>query len=253
MGLSEGLMVAAVPAAGYWFAYLYELGFCRYFDLPASFVDIGIPTVFGAVVAATGAAVFLLLFGEIPLSIYRSLPSPIRKPIRLVSPLIVMTVGFGLVYRWTLSQSMWAFGVVVLPICMYHFVWPLFSQRTVQGYAGKLAAHNRSDEQGTTTMDIVAHRIGGSWFGALFLLYLLSVAFFFIGGYEAKSQKEFIVLLGVRQSVVLKFHKDFAVVATYVDSTKLISSEFRLVPVGDRLGRFRVLKIGPLKPAPQSQ
>jgi hypothetical protein len=64
ISLTEGLLIAAVPAAGYWFAYLYELGFCKYFNLPSAFVDIGMPTVLGAIVAMLGVLGIIHVFAE---------------------------------------------------------------------------------------------------------------------------------------------------------------------------------------------
>lgn len=42
VGITEALLIAAVPVVGYWIAYLYELGYCRWFGMPPYFIEIGI-------------------------------------------------------------------------------------------------------------------------------------------------------------------------------------------------------------------
>ena len=38
--MTEGMLLLLFPAIGYWFAFLYEYGFCLYFDVPPTFISI---------------------------------------------------------------------------------------------------------------------------------------------------------------------------------------------------------------------
>jgi len=51
-GLTEGLVIAVVPATGYWFAFLYELGYCKYFEIPPAFIEIGLLNVLVAIIGS---------------------------------------------------------------------------------------------------------------------------------------------------------------------------------------------------------
>jgi hypothetical protein len=249
ISLTEGLLIAAVPVAGYWFAYLYELGFCKYFNLPAAFIDIGIPTVLGAILAIFVVLSLISIFAELPFTILSALPRSIGAPIRRIGFAIILMFGFAIVARYTLMQFMIVASIFAVPLLFFHFVFPLITERGTSGYLAKLEAHYRRDLQHESLMDIVAKKVGMSWFRLFFLLYLLSFASYFAGGYNARLQSSFMVLPGPPELVVLKQFGGRVVTATFDRKTRTVSPDYRLVSFDSSLGEFRFVRLGPLTPA----
>lgn len=248
IGLTEGLLIAAVPAAGYWFAYLYELGFCKYFNLPAAFIDIGIPTVLGAIVAIFGVLGLIYMFAELPFTILSAVPRSIGAPIRRMGLAIMIMGAFAIVGRYTLALFMTVAIIFAVPLLFFHFVFPLITERGTSGYLAKLDAHHRRDLRTDNLMDIAARKIGASWFRLLFLLFLLSVVSYFAGGYNARVQSSFMVLPGPPELVVLKQFGTSVVTVTFDRKTRSVSSDFRLISFDNNLGQFRFERVGPLTP-----
>jgi hypothetical protein len=246
--LTEGLLIAAVPAAGYWFAYLYELGFCSYFNLPAAFINIGIPTILGAIVAIFGVLGLIPMFAEIPFRVLSAIPRPIAAPIRSIGLSIILMGGIMVVARFTLIQFMIVASIFAVPLLFFHFVFPLITQRRTNGYLAKLEAQHQTDLQADSLMDIAAKKIGASWFGLLFLLFLLSFVAYFAGGYNAKVRRSFIVLPGPPELVVLKQFGVSVVAATFDRKTRSVSSDYRLISFDNNLSQFRFERVGPLTP-----
>jgi len=57
--LSEGILLAAIPAFGYGLAFLYERSYCDYFGIPSSFISLSISHVLAVTVGLFWAFFFL--------------------------------------------------------------------------------------------------------------------------------------------------------------------------------------------------
>ncbi len=88
------------------------------------------------------------------------------------------------------------------------------------------------------------------WFIYLFILYLLSILSYFAGGYIARFQKDFIVLSGKPELVVLKKYDSYFVAANFDRRSKSVSTEYKLLAVDKSLGRIKFERVGPLSPKP---
>jgi hypothetical protein len=248
ISLTEGLLIATLPAAGYWFAYLYELGFCTYFNLPDAFIDIGIPAVLKAIVAMFGVLGLIHVFAEIPFRGLSALPRSIAAPIRRIGLAIILMGGGAMILQSTLIQFMIVASIFAVPFLFGHFVLPLFTQRGTSGYLAKLEAQHQAELQADSLMDIAAKKIGASWFRLLFLLFLLSFVAYFAGGYNAKVQRSFMVLPGPPELVILKKFGASVVAAAFDRKTQSVSSDYRLISFDNNLGQFRFERVGPLTP-----
>jgi hypothetical protein len=247
--LTEGLLIAAVPAAGYWFAYLYELGFCKYFNLPSIFVDISIPAVLGAIVAVFAVLATIHMLAEPLFSIFSALTLPhrVKNAMLRTGIFILLAGGVAMVNRIPIKDMAWM-GLFIGMFLFFDFIFPLITQRGVSGYLAKLEAQHQIDWQVDSLADITIKQIGRSWFLWGFLLLLLSFVAYFAGGFNARVQQRLIVLSGPPARVVLKHFGPSVVAATFDRMTRSVSPDYRLIAFDSDLGEFRFEQVGPLKP-----
>lgn len=143
IGLTEGLLIAGVPAAGYWLAFLYELGYCIYFDIPAQFVDIGLLNVLIAIVGFAGFLAMIHLYGGLFYTLSGIFHRAIRTALFRVAVIFCAIAGISIVFRLTEAQFI---GSAIL-FGGFHafgeFVFPLITQRKIKGYINKLEAQDR--------------------------------------------------------------------------------------------------------------
>ncbi len=79
--ISAGLLVAAVPVVANLFAFIYEVGYCRVFGIPASFISLQPTTVFVVAGALVVVLFVLLLIADTVVAIftYYVPQGPIRR------------------------------------------------------------------------------------------------------------------------------------------------------------------------------
>jgi hypothetical protein len=59
---TESTMLAAIPALGYWVAFVYELGYFSYFELPSTFVEVALNSILlNSLSVVTGLGAFLII------------------------------------------------------------------------------------------------------------------------------------------------------------------------------------------------
>jgi hypothetical protein len=247
-GLTEGLVIAGVPAAGYWFAFLYELGYCKYFDIPPAFIEIGILNILVAIIGLGGAFALIHLYADPVFVLSRRLAKPIRRALLRISLPVVLFAGYALVVRLTFIQFILVLALFFVPLAFFEFIFPLITQRNISGYLNKLDAQNRIELEHDTLMDLVAMAVGRKIF--LFSGFLLMVSFvsYFTGGYEAKTQRDFMVISEQPERVVLKRNSGYFVVARFEREKKSISKDFALVSTEQELFQFNYERVGPLLP-----
>lgn len=247
IGLTEGLVIAGVPAAGYWFAFLYELGYCKYFEIPPAFIEIGLLNVLVAIIGLGGVLALFNLYADPVFILSRGLPKPLRAALFRIAVPVVLVSGYAIVARLTPPQFLFAVGIFLVPLAFFEFIFPLLTQRGVKGYLSKLEAQNQTELQHETIMDVVAKSIGRRVFLFSALLFALSFTAYFAGGYEAKTQLDFMVIGEQPEKVVLKRNGAYSVTAQFDREKKSISRNFALIS-SEQEFRFRYERVGPLSP-----
>jgi len=246
--LVEGLIVAGIPAIGYWFAFLYELGYCKYFNIPSSFIEIDMLNVLIAIVGTVtllGTVNFLV---QPFFLIFVAAPWSIKKAIKTTLLPIVLMTGGALALKMPFFYSVFFICALALPIAFAEFILPLFTHRDIQGYAAKLEAATLSEfEQNHTTMDALANKLGFESYSLLFYLFIFSYVVFFSGSIDGRVRSDFIVLKGKPEMAVIKTYNSSFLAAKFDRTTKLISADFKIIPIDKRLGAFTYERIGPLQ------
>lgn len=247
----EGVIVAGIPATGYWFAFLYELGYCKYFNIPSSFIEIDMLNVLIAIIGTLtllGTVNFLvqpffMLFADFTWSI--------RKAIKVTLLPIVLMIGTSFAIKLPFLDAVFFISAIGLPIAFSEFILPLFTHREVHGYAAKLEAATRTDfEQNHTTMDVLADKLGFETYSLLFYFFLFSYVVFFSGGIDARIRSDFIVLKGEPEMAVIKIYNNSFLAAKFDRTTKLIVADFKIIPIDKRLGAFTYERLGSLQAKP---
>ena len=255
-GLTEGLVIAGIPAVGYWLAYIYELGYSKFFGIPLWFIRVDLVTVMGAILGMLGVLIFIYMFTSfIFIGFWNYINNSINKVIlRCIKHLRLVTlsiIGFGLAFG-TSYQIILSLIVFWLFFVFLEFGLPLFTQRQTKGYIKKIEAQQALDDSVDTFTDVIARRIGPKIFGSFFLLCILSVAAWLIGGATARFETEFWVPESDSSVVVIRHYGDVLVAAKYNTKNKTLTGEVVVMPVEDGGStRFRLVKVGPLTPLPK--
>lgn len=246
-GLTEGILLASVPVIGYWCAFLYELGYCFYFDIPSFFVEVGLISVMPAILGLLTVIVFIYFIAEsIFMTPFRGLPASLKSIFRRIAYIASFIVGYGIIMRYAFSMVVSLVILVIAIFCLFQFVSPLITQHKTKGYLAKLDAAHKDYLRYDTLLDIGVQKIGRTLFIFFFSIYLLSILAFFSGGCRARFQDNFIVLSGTPELVVLKKYDSYFIVAVLNRSSKSFSAEYKLLPVDKDLSLFKLERVGPL-------
>lgn len=249
IGLTEGLLIAGVPVAGYWFAFLYDLGYCRYFDILAWFIDVGILNVFVSTVGLLGLLALVSLYANPLFMILRRLPAALRSAFLRIAIPFAFIAGYALVGRLMLCQFVLLFTPFVVLLLFLEFIFPLITQRGTRGYLAKLDAQNVTEPEHHTLVDAMVRSIGRERSLFFYLIFVFSFVAYFAGGYNAKAQTDFIVLTGSTELVVLKTYKASFLAAKFDRVARSVSPQYTVIPADTQLFQFKFERVGRLLPS----
>jgi hypothetical protein len=249
IGLTEGILIASIPVIGYWCAFLYELGYNTYFGIPSFFVEVGLVPTMVAILSLCSFFAFIYMYAEVIfMTVFRGLPAPLKSSFLVICLVCSIVVGFAIIGRLTFSEFVTSSIPIIAVICFLEFFFPLITQRKTKGYLAKLEAQNTTELSVNSLLNVVARKIGRNFFAGLYFFYLFSLLAYFAGGFNAKFQREFMVLSGTPELVVLKKYDSNFVAANFDRLSKTVSTEYVLLPVDKSLGQFKIERIGPLSP-----
>jgi hypothetical protein len=236
---SLALIIAAIPALGYLFAYSYQAGYAQAFGIPPDLIRLSIldvvriwfPVV-GLIVMALGAGGVFLLF--LPLE---ALPRAAR--------LIATTLGAGIIAAFLVTISaQWKIWVVFVVLTAVVLFVPLaFSKR---GRKPKKRESNRRP----MVIDYVM-----PWIWAVVIVVVFAIWSGVIGWSYATQRTDFMVISGQPPLVVVQAYADVLVTAPYTPASDgkpgQVVEAFTIYRV-DALPSQPVLylRIGPLKASP---
>ncbi len=247
--ITDGLLIAAIPAFGYWIAFLYEKGYCEFYNIPPSFIEVGIVETLTALFGISGSILaghFIL--DNILSPFYKPLPNPLKYVFRQFCIGIVFISGFSIVKHISLQNYLIIAALVFVPFFIFELVIPLVTQRNKIGYINKLKAHREIDFQRERVLDIVVLKTGRNIFTIFFVGYTLSLIAYMSGGFNARFKTDFIVISNRPETVVLKTYHTYFITADIDRRLKVVKSSFNIVPIDPNTGKFKVETIGNLSP-----
>lgn len=251
LGITEGVLIAALPVIGYWLAYLYQLGYCTYFNIPTVFIEISILNIMIALVGFASIIASINFYGEPIYQFIRIfLPHPLNKIFVKILLIVSFILAYSVVKNISTESIYFLLLFFALPYLLVDLILPLFSQKNVKGYLEKLKAQDEVDrnEQGDSLMSKIALGLGRNLFLYIAIFGFISFLVYFAGGYKAKTKSNFIVLNEPFNKVVLKNYRNSFVVADYDSCGQKIYPKFKLVPIDSNLEKITVKKIGSLNP-----
>lgn len=248
--LSEAILISAASFLGYLFAFTYQVGFGSVFHIPVAFISISLTEIFLA--AGAVGSVMLTVFWWANLVFLPGAPikTPLGRSALRLSPLILF-VGVG-IYLFGTKWREWiwyliplaAFGVIELGL-------PLLTQQSKRGYSEKIAAQEELDRQVTSLTDYAAKAIGPTGL-MLIVLVLIGVGVSYSAGRaSALDQREFLVLPGSLERVVLRTYGDTVVCASIDRKAKQVGNTFFVYKLGAEVlsSGLHLENIGPLHSA----
>ncbi len=225
--LSEGVVIAAAPALGYLFAYLYRRGFASQLRIPLEFVQVEPSDVLFATVGTLAIAAVILPLAHVMLSIGEVLPGDRRWRLAYVLGLIWLALT--------------AIDLFIFRNHLYR-VWPSSISTAVIALSAAWSAW--SDPPPTLGLVRIGERhLGTAGVLGVPVVLVACLSFLNAGTARALDQREFLVVPSTDEAVLAVYGRT-AVLAPHSDGQ--LRDRFRLVGVeGLELERRR---IGPLKP-----
>jgi len=223
---SLAVMIAAIPALGYLFAYSYQAGYAQAFGIPPDLIRLSIldvvrvwfPVV-GLIVMALGAGGVFVLF--LPLE---ALPRAAR--------LVATTLGAGMITAFlvTISVGWWMWLVFIVLTAVVLFVPLVFYKRG-----------RKPKKQESSRRPMVVDYVW-PWILAVVLVIVFAIWSGLIGWSYAAQRTDFMVLSGEPPLVVVQVYDDVLVTAPYTPASN--------GKAGQVVGAFTIYKVDALPPRP---
>jgi hypothetical protein len=251
IGLNEGIIVAAIaviPAFGYWIAYLYDLGYCTFFDIPYYYINVSIIQTITAIIAVINIIGIVFLLGEPFYYIFMSLPNQLQTPIRAIFLSITMMIGASIVYKLSWKSTIIVIGIMAGSIILCEFVLPLLFYRKIKGYLAKIDKHNKNQDWDKSIFGSIRKKLGYNLYACFTWGLIISLLSFYTGGIKAKRMTDFIVLDEASDMVVLKVHDGYFLAADVDRSEKKIYPKYKHISKENGGRKFKFERVGPLMP-----
>lgn len=242
---SDGVLLAAVPAAGYVIAYLYQSGYCRYFNVPPEFIYIDRQVIITSLLATL--AFFALLHPLIDFirAHFSWVPAPLARVLLRLTVAVGIVMGLAVVARATHLQVAVMCAIVAGPTVVGNLLLPLIPVGSSGGYIDRVALELSKSDARASMMNAYEKLAGANLFLGVVLFYLVCIAAYGVGGYSAKGKVRFLIVSETSEVVLMRSGSNF-LVAPYDFSRGLIHPDVRLIPLDTKL---RVADIGPLVPS----
>lgn len=243
--LSEGLIIAVVPAIVYWFSYVYQFGYCRYFEIPTEFIEINVQNFFICIIGMVGLLAVIISVGTPLFSIFRNLPEVIRLIFINNGIPVLVLLAYSFVAKMPIKH---VFIILAVPfgLLMSELTFPLYSQKNKSSYLEKLEAQRAFEtEHKESLMYVIFKRIGVNFSVLLFCVSFASIFICFVGAYEAKNTSVFMTSNGGQKIVLKKYGEQF-LVADFNKKEKTFIPRFTIEKIDNSFGVFSYEKVGPI-------
>jgi hypothetical protein len=247
--LSEGLLIAGVPLAGYSIALAHEYGYAGYYGIPWQFISLTLTHVLAAIAGLVALLCVLFSFYNIAYSVFwqGNDPHPAIVSLSRLAPLLLLFLGSLLIFgaRW----QEWAvtLGVVVF-LGFFEFIFPLVTQRDKTTYREKLLAQEAHERSITMPLDVAAKAYGNQPIRLLAYIGLAVLMAFFAGRGEAINEKNYYVDSSNPNVVILRFYGDTVVAQEYDPRGNKLTGNLLVTKISDKQPlHFKMKELGHLE------
>lgn len=251
--LSEGLIIAASSVIAYLFAFIYEAGFAKIFDIPLHFVTLSLTNVFitGGSLLLISLTLFILadLIFVIFVSFLKS-DSPIYRRLVKLAPMVFFSIAL-LFFQINTALQAGLKGLIAswLLIAFFEFGFPLITQRHKASYRDKLEAQDQLVVQRETLRDYAVGLLGEGLYRTIYFLSLALVVTYVAGQSTALRQREFLVTATSPEMAVLRMYGDKMICAPFDRSTGEVERSFTVLRIAEDSGlTLHLERVGPLNP-----
>lgn len=249
--LTDAIIIAAVPGLGYAYAFLYEAGYCDYYNIPFQLISISLSHVLIASSVLLGAIILIwpILDTVFVPYLMKGSPTFLKKKIKRV---IVMVFLLCFIPFFThADKKLWIPVISILAFYAFgEFIWPLITQRGIKGYEAKLAAQENLELKVITVTDLMAQKAGKSYLLIVLILFGLGWLAFNAGLDKARRQEEFLVARFMdKDMAVLRIYDTHLIAAAFDSKTKEVERTFHVIRLETKETiaiEFRLRSIGPL-------
>jgi len=245
--ITESLFIASIPISAYFLAYIFERGYCRFYKIPPIYIDISLMNIIATFVALVSTyALLFFFFNSVIYPAFSKIHRSIRFSVIKVTLVAFSLIGLGIVFNWSLETSL----KIILPIIGFlvflEFGFPLITQRKTAGYINKVDAQKEVDFRDEHYIDKFIQHYGFSIFSILYIFYIISMATYIAGGYNARFKTEHIISTDEPNKVYLRRYGEYSVSNIFDRENNQLSNHY-VIEKNDNLS-IKVEKIGQLKP-----
>jgi len=247
-----GVIIAISPAIGYLLAFCYEQEYFWYFKIPSELMIIDWTKLLLGMVSFLSVSSVLFIIIVLPDIIMNSwfkTNGVIAKHLIWVGSLLIFATIICLRY-FVSDPKIWLFYVLPLFFLIRYFIFPLFSQKKINGYEAKLL---EQDKIGTAKYNI-NNPEGIKKYQTLILYSLMLLVIIFIvamlqGLKDATTRKDFLVFSDSPNIVVLNTTQNQFICVELNPDKVSYDEVFTILPLLKDSGTtIQLSSIGPLKP-----
>lgn len=246
---SEALIILVITAGTYLCVYVYEAGYCSYFDIPAILIRTDIATVLAVAFSICGVGLFLfnstyMYFGFRRFFERRRNPI-VRREVARVAPFLATGVVL-----WVLTGR-WFVLATVSAATLFHITLIAIGRGSAEEKLRRWDEEVERTPVWTFAFGRHLQAKGLAWIVDVAIWAVIVVAgFYFYGEAAARRQSAFLVTDSSGPVVVLRSYGDLLICAEFDAAQKLCSRRFAFIKTADGDRRFELQLVGPLKQAP---
>jgi len=238
------LIVSGVPAVAYWLAYIYEYGYCKYFEIPIEFIDVSLKNILVCAFAIVVFYFYTSNISELFWSFTKNIPHIIKTKLKRTVYPAAWGIAIAIVFKVHLKFIFIYLALFVSSVFIYEFILPLITHRKLATYTEKLEKAQSDDFAYDSYTDVFASRIGILNFRILFKLMGLTILVMFLGSLGGALKTNFMVS-SAEDKIVLKIHESNFLAAEYDKYNNSYKLSFTLLN-NEQLGQFNYKKVGKL-------
>lgn len=231
----ESILIFIVPLMGYIYAIAHELGYCSYFSIPSSLIFISIPNL---ATSTLTILIFVCIFIILAKSIWKYSEKD-KSLVKLILfafiPFAFMIAACMLIIVFLPKYAFYLFAFLI--VLTYIKFYPFFNFDTLDFLK---TLHSKSISPHETLKNVITIML---MFSA-FVVYI-----YFIGSFSAKNQRDYYILKGSPEKVVLRIYNENIVCVPFDRTSKTISYNFSIKKITDNSVSLKQEKVGPLKPS----
>jgi hypothetical protein len=246
--ITEGILIATIPAIAYLFAFIFEAGYLKIFKIPINLIRIDLITVFITGGSLVFVSFFLLVIADFLSMVFSASENPIRRLFVRLFPIFLYSIAISFYAIGTNLQPMLiGLGIMWVFRLFLDFLFPLITQRKKKTYREKLEAQQAHDAQTTSFLTRVSQRLGGTANVIIFLIMALIVTYY-AGQSSAMRQHEFLIASTFPDFVVIRTYGDTMICAQFDKNEQIVHPVFRFLKIAEDSDIiFTLEKIGPIK------